>query len=87
MSCALPMDDEAFTRHQARAVIDEVLVPEFDAFVQQTQLASRVIEQISGGRVSGSKGGGGLRWWNPKLVGWTILLVMAGFFVAGLLKQ
>lgn len=54
-SCALPMDGEAFTRHQARAVVEEVLVPELDSFVQQTHLATQALEQIAEIQGSDSK--------------------------------
>jgi hypothetical protein len=45
--CALPMDAETFTRHQARAVVEEVLFPALDSFAMQTHLVSQTLEQLS----------------------------------------
>ncbi|MFL6182768.1 MAG: DUF2510 domain-containing protein [Actinomycetes bacterium] len=44
--CALPMDAEAFTRHQARAIVEEVLFPALDSFAMQTHLVSETLERI-----------------------------------------
>jgi hypothetical protein len=66
------MDADAFQRHQAHAVVDEVFVPEFDSFVQRTRLATQVIEQVTGTGPSPK-----MRWWISRFAGWLIFAFLA----------
>jgi hypothetical protein len=55
MRCGFPMDAEAFTEHQARAVVDEVFMPELGSFVQQADLATQTLDSVAELRQSSVK--------------------------------
>ncbi len=55
MRCGFPMDAEAFTRHQARAVVDEVFMPELDSLVQRMGLATQALDKVAELRESSVK--------------------------------
>jgi hypothetical protein len=76
------MDADGFQRHQARAVIDEVLVPEFESFVQRTRLAAQTIERITGTGPSPKQ-----RWWISRFAGWLIFALLAVGALAGMLRS
>ena len=91
--CAVPMDADAFRRHQARAVVDEVLVRELDDFAYKMSLAETTIEQLAELQatpllMSRTKPGAGrkLHWWNSRLVGWVFFLAVGAMFLPGLLR-
>ena len=75
--CMRSMDADAFSQHQAQAVVSEVLVPELDSFIHRADLATQVVDRLAGARGTSSK----LRWWNSRLVAWLVF----GFLVVGFL--
>ena len=101
--CAFPMDADAFYHHQSKAVFDEVFVPEFRTFVEQTHLATQTVERVaeivataspSGTRWLGKMGGVVTpnakpkpHWWSSSLVGWVITFAIGAFFLASVLKS
>ena len=75
------MDADGFQRHQARAVVDEVLIPEIESFVQQTQLAAQTIERITGTGPSPKQ-----RWWISRFAGWLVFALLSAGVVISMLR-
>ena len=76
------MDADAFQRHQARAVVDEVFVPEIDSFVQRTRLATQLMEQVTGKGPSPKA-----RWWVSRTAAWLVFALLAGWFIFDALRS
>ncbi len=89
--CAFSMDADAFQRHQARAVVDEVFVPELELLVEQTQLAARTVERIAetlgmAAQPHEANTGREQRWGSSSLVGWVVTIVVGAVFLTVLLR-
>ena len=76
------MDADAFSQHQAQAVVSEVLVPELDSFVHRADLATQLVGRLAGARGTSSK----LRWWNSQVLAWLVFGFLGVGFLVAVLK-